>query len=88
MYEALNQLESHNIPNPELPSAHRCTGYSSSHITWSRQTAPDNASGTTATALSAVALIILHALDSCAILVVRDSKGYRVDGMEVRLKVS
>lgn len=80
MDQALNQLGRHNIPNPELLCAHQCTGYSSSYITWARQTALGNTSGTTTTASAAVALITLGALDSCAVLVVRDSKGYRVDG--------
>lgn len=86
--QALNQLGSPNIPNPELYWAHQCSGYSSSHIPWARQRAPGSTRATTTTALSAVELITLHALGSCAILVVRDSKGSRVDATEVRLKVS
>lgn len=84
MYQALNQLGSHKVPNPEPDY----TDYSTSYIMWARQTVPGNTSATTATASPAVALITLHNLDSCAILVVKDSKGYREDRMEVRLKVS
>lgn len=60
------QLGNHIIPYPELHCAHSCYRYSSSHIGWSRQTAPGDASETIATATPAMAQISLHALDSCA----------------------